>query len=139
QAANQPPGMPMQPPAGPMVGVVGGLLIVFVLAGIMVLASEVLALIGYIFCINANPKHGAKTLAIVTLALAGGSLLFFVISHALTLTGRAAVPGAAMNFAAGGPIGIIANQLSLGKVIVFLFFLRAVALCVREWSLYKSV
>src|SRR5438105_686820 len=138
-AANQPPAMPMQPPVGPMVGVAGGMLVVLVLAGLMGFAAEVLALIGYIFCMNASSKHGAKTLAIVTLALAGASLLFFLVNNALMFTGRAAVPGAGMNFAASGPVGIIANLLNLGKFIVFLFFLRAVALCLREWSLEKSV
>jgi phage FluMu protein Com len=138
RAANQPPGMPVQPPAGQMMGVAGGMLVVVILAGLMRFAAEVLALVGYIFCMNASPKHGAKTLAIVTLALGGGTLLFFLANNGLMLTGRAAAPGGGMNVVGSGPVTIIADLLNLARFIVSLFFLRAVALCLRDWSLEKS-
>jgi predicted Zn finger-like uncharacterized protein len=102
--------------------------------GLMGLAADGTALIGYLFCLSAPTKNNARTLAIVTLVLAAVSLLFTGIEFILSLTDAGQAPG--MSRAVLLMIGIL---IGLIKLFVFLFFLRAVARCLKDRSLAKNI
>ncbi|HEV3082162.1 MAG TPA: MJ0042-type zinc finger domain-containing protein [Gemmataceae bacterium] len=103
---------------------VGGALAFLVLVVIMFLSAGALVITGEVFCLFAPSKFNAKTLATTTLVLTGGGIVLY--GGGLLL----------------GPFGIfvmIFAALALQAAnIVFLFFLRAVAKCLKDWSLEGS-
>jgi|GEM_PF-4054586 len=137
--ASRPPGA-KGPPVAPVVVAGTGFMMLAVFSFVMGLASQIAALVGYIFCMAAPQKYNARTLAMTTVGLAGGSLAFALIAGILSFTGGATGnPG--VGLAAGGAagiLGLIGNVLNAAKYFTFLFFLMAVARNLRAYSLEKS-
>jgi hypothetical protein len=130
------------PQAGDAAATMGGVVVVAIIGGVMMLIAVVVSLVGQIFCLAAPPKYGAKTLAIVTLILA---VLSFLLTGVGEVAGMVGGMGAAANQAAmaGGRLLTIVGQIgrltSLAQLFVFLFFLKAVARCIRADGLERSV
>jgi hypothetical protein len=97
------------------------LLVLGVVLGVMFVLATLLSLVGDGLCVAAPPKHGARALAITSLALA---------VLALGLTGASFLLG---------PLRLLANLASLTQSFVFLFFLRAVARCIRARQMESNV
>jgi hypothetical protein len=117
---------------------VGGLM---VLGGLTILG---LRITGQAFCIAAPSKHGAKGLAIAALLLTIASLfLTFGMVGLGFIEGATGKPPLPMNRGQVTGLNSVLNVLSNGIVmieaIVFLFFLRAVALGVHNRGLAQSI
>jgi len=82
------------------------------------LVADTVTLAGYFFCRSAPPKYGARAFATVCLVLGGAS----VVSLVVLLVG-------------GIALDMVKPLLDVSKLFVFLFFLRAIAKCLREESL----
>ena len=95
--------------AGVLVGVLLGRLV------------RLLSLIGNIICLAAPPKYGAKNLAVATLILMSVSAVCQLVSFLVA------------------PLGIVGGLAYAAGFFVFLFFLRALARCLRADSLEASV
>lgn len=124
---------PQQPPQpSPLVATVGPIL------GTLLQISN---MIGLAFCAGAPAKRGAKTLAIVALSLAALGLLLDLAQVALNLTetpppaGDKTSPQPAM----GGLLGGFGIMIGMFHFIVFLLFLRAVALILGRDGLGTSL
>src|SRR5262249_43426909 len=116
--------------------------------GLAILVSVLikgLQLVGHVFCIWAPTAHGAKALAIA-------SLIMIALGSGLQVLGmiiRVAEGGRVGPFASLGAspgVGLVGSLLSnLGQIInlieivVFLFFLRAIAQCIRDRRLQDNV
>jgi|SRR5207302_2590669 len=87
---------------------------------IMFLGAMVLHVLGEVFCLFAPSKNNAKTLATTALVLSGATILLNVVGLLI------------------GPFLLVAMLTGLGSLFVFLLFLRAVARCLRDWSLEGS-
>jgi predicted Zn finger-like uncharacterized protein len=112
------------------------------IVGLMYLASAILAIVGYIFCMQVPPKHGAKGLAVAALVLAGASLLVVIISGIIDVArGPGEVRPLVGKDAQQGfrPLEAVGVVLNAAKVLVFLFFMFAVAKSLRARSLEKSI
>jgi hypothetical protein len=100
-----------------------------------------LMITGHAFCLSAPTKHGARALAYVTLLLALADVLMWLGGQFLGLSLAAVPPGA------GPTVFFFLSQMaalgpwvcSLAHLLVFLFFLRAVALGVEAYSLAETV
>jgi predicted Zn finger-like uncharacterized protein len=98
----------------------GGAAIEAFIRGLVMLVVVTMLVIGQIYCLAVPPKHGARLLALATLCT--------------TVVGTLLI-------ACGGSIeraGIIGDLLLLGSVIVFLLFMRAVALLLRDAALSRT-
>jgi hypothetical protein len=113
-------------------GAVTGLVVVVAIFAIFLLSALGLSLAGYVFCTNAPPKHNAQQLARTTLFLAIASLVLVLVQFGLMFAG-----------ALGGILAILMQLVSLvtnfSTSLTFLFFLRAVARCLRNYTLERSV
>lgn len=116
--------------------------VVFMFAALL---NRVLECVGQIFCLWAAAEHGARRWAIACLVLFvagfGLQLLGGVVSLVeLGAPSRIAAPGLPET---AGTIGAAASNvgqiLDLVNVIVFLFFLRAVARCIEDAKLQDNV
>jgi predicted Zn finger-like uncharacterized protein len=162
-AMNQ-QGQPGQPPNpnGLMAGLAGGVILA-VLSAIATFAGRALEITAFIFCLYAPSKYGAKGLAIATLILAGLGLMAScggLIPMGAAAGVNAANPNFGGNpgfpnnpgfpppppprnptpaFLGGNPIGSVGPLFYFIQVIVFLFFLRSVALACREDGLARSI
>jgi hypothetical protein len=139
-AASQVSGDNPQPGAGTAVAG-GGLILLTVIGWLGLAGIHALVITGHVFCLSAPPKYGARALAYVTLLLA---ILNVLVSLGGQFAGLSvtAVPPAA------GPTAsfMVAQVLALGPwvctlayLLVFLLFLRAVALGVEAYSLAETV
>jgi hypothetical protein len=101
----------------------------FFLAGmLLIVVARGLSILGNVGCLFAPPGHGARVLAIVSLALLGISAIFSCVSGAsLSLPPIPGTFGAVL-----GELSSLASLLGIAQVIVFLFFLRAVARMLEE-------
>jgi hypothetical protein len=111
-----------------------------------IVVSLILQITGYGFCMAAPPKHGARALAITTFGLAIGSLMLTVAAVGINLALGGALGagmGNPMALGAGQTLGsivnLIANLMSFAGLIVFLFFLRSVAISLRNQGLTQTV
>jgi hypothetical protein len=91
------------------------------IVGLIGLAGAIVRLIGNVMCLSASPKHGAKSLALAALVLSIVALLG---------------TGASMLFP---PVNFLGNLATTAEFFVFLFFLRALARCIRAADLEHSV
>jgi hypothetical protein len=109
-------------------------------AGLVALGSEALAVAGYVFCLSVPAQRGARGLAIATLALGGTALLLQLVSFVLSVaTGEAAAAAAVARTGPGRVFEMLGGGLTLVKLFVFLFFLRAVATLLRADGVARSV
>lgn len=136
-----------QPPGpGAMTTSAGALAAIVVLGMIGALAWRGLAIVGNIYCLAAPAKHAARVFSLICLGLMVGGTLFYVLSQVLQLAGggfgRAAAAGPFGGGAAstaGGIVGLVGTILESAWFILFLLFLRAVCLAMREEGLARSV
>ena len=138
-AAPGPGGQPGNP--GAALGVVG---MIAILTVVLMLASHILTLVGYGFCMGAPDESGARGLATATLSLSLASMVASGVSLVMVLAAGAGL--AAANPFALGAAGTLSMLLSFGQMILslaamftFLFFLRAVADALREGALAASI
>jgi hypothetical protein len=117
----KPPAMPRpgQPP-GPLAASAAPALLL-VIVGLIALVGVIVTLIGNVMCLSAPPKHGAKNLAMAALVLSSVALL---------------AGGASMFFP---QVNLLGNLASIAELFVFLFFLRALARCIRAADLEHGV
>ena len=129
----------------------GAALVLLIATGLIFFVSHALSLTGHIFCVFAPPSHGAKVLAIVALVLSslsllsccGGSLIGgvsgprFHVHSSSSSTGSGG--GSANDGGGGGSPGGFEFIFDLAEKIVFLFFLRSVALSVRANGVASSI
>ncbi len=109
------------------------------LAVVVILVAYVLSLIGYVFDIWAPARNGAKMLAISTLVLAGFGFLLGCLSPFLgAAAGQAALNPAAAS-GAGFVLLIFSYLLGVIQHFVYLFFLRALAQCLKCSSLEENI
>jgi hypothetical protein len=135
--------------AAPFIGAV----VLFLSAALIFLASHALSLTGHIFCVFSPPSHGAKVLAIIALVLSSLSLLsccgggaiggaraprFHVNSSSSGQSPRGFDSGGSDGGGGGSPVGL-EFFFDLAEKIVFLFFLRSVALSVRANGVATSI
>jgi hypothetical protein len=101
-----------------------GSAVILVIAAVLLLLQDVVALVGYSLCLGAPTRANLRAWAIATMVLAvlALSLNAFDTIAGLLSAHRAHVPGA----------GIIVGLLSLAKWICFLLFLRAIGEALRQ-------
>jgi hypothetical protein len=123
----------------------GAMLALGILFLLAMLVSVILLIAGCGFCMLAPPKHGARVLAITAFGLTIGSLLLLFAGLGINVLGGAlgAGMGSPMALGAGRSLGGILEMLMypmlLAALIVFLFFLRSVAISLRNQGLAQSV
>jgi hypothetical protein len=131
-----------QPAAGAAAGAGFGVVLAL-LGALVILAAEGLWIAGLAFCAGAPPKEGAKTLATVSLGLAVLSLLLALAGGGLGMAQGGAAParpfGAGAGGGAGNVITNVAGLVNLAQMFVFLFFLRALALALREDGMAQGI
>jgi hypothetical protein len=109
------------------------------------LASLGLQITGNVFCMAAPSRHGAKTLARVSVSLLVGGLVLMLVGLAVAVVGTgaglaAATPGPALAASGAGLVIMgIAYLAILAQPIVFLFMLRALAFVIRADGLARSI
>jgi predicted Zn finger-like uncharacterized protein len=144
---------------GPMpsgaVAVIGSAVVVLLIFLIIYLVGQGLSITGLVFCLGAPSKHGAKMLAITALVLSilvvlsscGSAAIGGLVSGVSAAQQQAPPPGMggpnAMSTSpppSGGsnPFTLVSYLLSGAEAIVFLFFLRALALNLRARRLASS-
>jgi hypothetical protein len=116
------PGQVREVSAGPVIGLV------------LAVSSEIVALVGYFFCRQAPQKNNAKTLATVCLLLAAGALVVSLALYAFAFLKPADVEAGSTNV-----MDMVRGLLNVVKLFVFIFFLKAVATCIRNSSLERNV
>jgi predicted Zn finger-like uncharacterized protein len=104
-----------------------------------VLGSLVMQMIGYFFCMAVPPKKGAKGLAIATFCLATGSLALSVLGDAILFLSENGLEGLLFGGGIGRRLQPVANLMSLAGFIIFLLFLRNVALALKSHGLASSI
>lgn len=130
---------------GLVVGALAGpRLVAFIWLGILwflgtaIMMALGLAMVGQTFCLAAPREHGARALAATALT---GSSLSLVMSIAM-LVARATLAHAKDELGQAGAIQWFGNASALCSLVAFLaflFFLRAVALCLHDRTLARSV
>ncbi len=129
---------------GAVMAGLAGLGVVLVFSCSMMLAAIVLKLVGHIFCLGSPQRQGARTLAIVTLSLVGAATLLYFLTILLGFV-EGGLRGTSPLASAGGAHGVasivnvLSNMISLAGFIVFMFFLRAVALAARGQDLARML
>lgn len=123
-----------------------GVIIVMVIALLIGLASQALSVVGRVFCLNVPPGRGGglKNLAIASLGLYAGALVFQylgnIISWAQLGFGAGGSPFASIGSGiAGMSVGGIGALLAIAGIIVFMLFLRAVALAVKARQVANGI
>jgi hypothetical protein len=123
-----------------------GLLVVLLLLfsfAFILLVGYALSVTGHIFCVFAPPSHGARVLAIIALVLSslsvlsccGGGLMSVPHAHASSRQ----LEGGGNDAGGGRSPGGLQYLFDMAEKIVFLFFLRSVALSVRANGLASSI
>ncbi len=137
-AARQGPG------AGPPSGAVafgGGIIIFFCIVGLLGLAELIVRLIGWGMCMQVPSGRGspARGLCIAAFCCACGAVLLGVTSGFISgaSSGIAGNPMAFMG--ASNAVGWIGNVLALAAFILWIFFLRAVCLELRNSAVAGKV
>lgn len=115
--------------------------IFMVVGGLIILGVRIA---GQVFCVAAPRKHGAKGLAMAALLLTIVGLLLLLGISGLGLFERASgKPPLPMDGEPASALSMVLNMLSNGAVlfesIVFLLFLRAVALGVHDRALSQRI
>ncbi|HZT81593.1 MAG TPA: hypothetical protein VFA26_15310 [Gemmataceae bacterium] len=139
-------------PKGPNAGTAavggGGIILIAVLGFVGSVLVQALTIAGNGLCMFAPQRNAAKMLAIISFALVTFALLLSLAGQAIELanlitTGATAAIGPSpLPTAAGGVgpiIGSVGGLLRFAHLVVFLFFLRAVCLAMREDGLATSV
>ncbi len=134
-----PPGMP-----GAAVAAGGGVIALAVLSLIIRLAGGGLRILGFVFCLPSPEKNGAKMLALVSLIGYGGAAACQLLAQVANLLGGAAQAAAnPLGTGAGSVIavwvGLLGTFLWLIGAICFVFYLRALALTLRDTGLARSL
>lgn len=146
---------PGQPPemGGLVAGFAGGILLVL-LAGALGFVSKALEITGMVFGLFVPARHGAKGLAIAALVLSVGALLMNCGGSSVSGfssagsspsynsgggAGGSGPPSSGGGGGAGSAISLLSTVLTAANWIVFLLYLRAVALCLHEEGLAASV
>jgi predicted Zn finger-like uncharacterized protein len=119
-----------------------GMLVVFGVYFLAVLAALALFIVGNCFCLRAPPRYGANTLAKVSLGLWVGAVLFAITGTTVNLAGQGMAAASPLSVGASGAgqvINLTGNLLSLAQHVVFLFFLRAVCQAIQDYRLAKQL
>jgi hypothetical protein len=132
----------------------GGFIILAVVTQVIQLAARFMMLGGSVMCLPSPRANGARTLAVVTLILAGvmtaswllGEVVNVIANGAAGLAGGAGNPFGGM---AGGPpggaavvaivvLGLLQLVAFVGSHFTFGFYVRSLGLCLRDYSLAGS-
>jgi predicted Zn finger-like uncharacterized protein len=105
------------------------------------LAGLVLYVVGNCFCLRAPDRRGANTLAKIALGLMIAAIVFVVIGTTIGMVSRgpASSPDSSSTLGAGAVVNLLGFVLGIGHNIVFLFFLRAVALSIHDEGLARNL
>lgn len=107
------------------------------------LASKTASIVGQVWCCSVPTGHGSRVLARATLALTGCSLLVDFGTAGWALLEESGDPLALIGQGdQGGTARLlrdVSNVLALGGLLVFLFFLRAVAAATRDRYAARSL
>jgi hypothetical protein len=119
----------------------GGLTLLMVLSWVGPLSIYALMITGHVFCLTAPAKYGARLLAYLTLILALADLFLSMGGGVLGLS-LAAVPpttGLTTFLILAELVALVPWICTVAHLLVFLLFLRAVALGVEAYSLAETL
>ena len=127
---------------GSLGGLAAGGFLILLLWGGAGLTSFVLKIVGSIFCLPSPEPRGARILALITLILLGVSAVASLLSASTSTFnhGMATVgPFAYFGGMGPGPIVIGLWGIDLGAFGVFLFYMRSLALVLKENDLLRRI
>jgi hypothetical protein len=130
------------PQPGPGIAIAaGGLTLLMVLGWVAPLCIYGLMITGHVFCLSAPAKNGARMLAYFTLILALADMLMAKAGSFLGLVLVAVPPSAGITtlFIVSQLVAMTPWVCTVAHLMVFLLFLRAVALGVEAYSLAETV
>jgi hypothetical protein len=120
---------------------VGSILVLIVVGNLGILAAYGLVIAGQVTCLSAPSKQGAFGLNMAGLVLTGISLFCFLVGTALTLMEGAAagMSGRRTSSGIGNAITNLSYLLMHLQFFLSMFFLRAIALCVRADGVAQAI
>jgi hypothetical protein len=149
-AAKQGPG---QPPD--VTKMAAGFVVIAVVTMVIRLAAHLMMIVGSVMCLPSPSAYRAKTLALVTLILAGGSVALQLIQQVVNVAanGVAGLGGGAGNPFLGGAgaappgaaaaivlvvLGLVGFVVGLASYFTFGLYVRSIGFCLRDDSLAGS-
>jgi hypothetical protein len=124
---------------------VGGLIFAAVVYLLGLFAALVMRIVGHAFCLPSPVEHGAKGLALATLLCIAGNVACSIFSILVSIAGSGMSAAASNPFGFGAASGasqalnLLGGLLAFAGAVLFLFYMRALALVLGAHGLARSI